>query len=328
MTIHDSTDERHDRSVSSEVRDLLAWHSSHPLPLDAPIESLREQHRTVNRRYQIEPAEVAGVRDVPIAGTRAPAFLRIYEAPEVERTAVTILFFHGGSWMVGSVESHDALCRRICRATGARVLSAEYGLAPENPFPHQTGDCIAIHDWVCRHRDELGMGDDEIILCGDSSGANLVAVLTHDLKARKAVMPLAQILVYPSVGLYKHRTYPSWQDYGTGFLIGESSLARTLRYYLRSEDDLVDPRASPLLYEDFTGLPPALVMTADFDPIRDGGREYASRLVEAGVATTFVEYPGTTHGFLSYGVPHAQAGRALRDVGAFVRGVLRDAGGR
>ena len=319
MTRPSQTPDPRYAALSTEVRDFLEWNAANALPLDAGIEDIRARQRKESDRYQIEAVAVGRVRDIKITGTHAPASLRIFEPREEDRKeGPAILFYHGGSWMMGSVDTHDGLCRQICKGSGLPVLSVEYGLAPENPFPHQTEDCITVYDWVCENRDRLGLGKgSDLLLCGDSSGANLVAVITHDLKARKLPMPVAQILIYPSIALFKHRQYQSWKDYGTGFLIGESSLARTLKYYLRSEEDLIDPRASPLLYEDFVGLPPALVLTAEFDPIRDGGREYAKRLVDAGVQTRLVEYPGTTHGFLSYGLPKKQALEALQAITQF-----------
>jgi acetyl esterase len=164
----------------------------------------------------------------------------------------------------------------------------------------------------------LDIDPERLIVCGDSSGANLVAVICHELRARGDRMPLAQILIYPSVALSKHRGYASWDRYGKGFLIGENSLVRTLKFYLPDAPDIEDPRASPLLYPDFSGQPPALVITADHDPIRDGGREYAAKLVAAGVDTRFVEYPGTIHGFMSLGVPNDAAGHALGTIRDFV----------
>lgn len=310
------SDARH-AELSSEVRELLDWHARNAPPLETDIADLRAWQDAVGARYDIAPGRVGSVQDVEVDGTHRPAALRVYR-PENETSQSAIFFAHGGSWMLGSVESHDNLCRRICHATGLTVLSAEYGLAPENPFPHQTEDCLRIYQWVRTHATDLSIDPDGLIVCGDSSGANLVAVLCHELRARGAPMPLAQILIYPSVALSKHRSYASWQTYGKGFLIGENSLARTMKLYLPNAADIEDPRASPLLYPHFTGQPPALVITADHDPIRDGGREYAGRLIAAGVDTRFVEYPGTIHGFLSFGIPSHAVERALLEIEEFV----------
>ena len=307
--------------LSAEVRALLDWHARHAPPLDADIAELRAWHDVVGARYGIAPAPVGLVRDIAVDETHHPASVRVYE-PIEGATRAAIFFAHGGSWMLGSVDSHDGLCRRICQATGLTVLSAEYGLAPENPFPHQTEDCIRIFEWVGAHGRELGIDPDALIVCGDSSGANLVAVLVHELQKRDAALPMAQILIYPSVAMSKHRSYASWKTYGTGFLIGENSLVRTMKLYLPNDTALKDPRASPLLYDNFSDQPPALVITADHDPIRDGGREYAAKLIAAGVDTRFVEYPGTIHGFLSYGIPQRPVEDALREIGTFVKGIL------
>lgn len=304
-------------ALSDDVLELLQWHADHAPDLTADIATLRAWQEEVGRRYSLPYVEVAAVVDHAVHGGTHPASVRIYSpAPAISDAA--IFFVHGGSWMLGSVNSHDRLCRQICHATGLTVFSAEYGLAPENPFPHQSDDCALIYDWVRNNASNFSVNSDRLIVCGDSSGANLVAVLVHDLKHRGAALPLAQILIYPSVALCWHRSYPSWGDYGKGFLIGENSLVRTLKYYLRDEKNIEDPRASPILFSDFSGQPPALVLTADHDPIRDGGRSYASRLIDAGVNTRFIEFKGTIHGFLSFGLPQTAVQNAIDELKKFI----------
>lgn len=310
----------HYATLDPEVREILEWNAEHAAPQSASIAELRRRHTEMAAVFDIVPAQVAGTKDLTVPNTRQPASIRIYDPVETCAGGedAAIFFAHGGAWIVGNVASHDNLCRQICAATGVKVISADYGMAPENPFPHQTEDCIRIYDWVLSQAENFGIKPEKIILCGDSSGANLVAVLSHDLKSRNGVMPIGQVLIYPSVALSKHRDYPSWKTYPTGYLIGEASLARTIEHYLRDEADLTDPGVSPLLFEDFSGLPPALVITAEHDPIRDGGREYSEKLVAAGVETHFIECAGTIHGFMTYGKPWEEIERALGQIKTFV----------
>ncbi len=311
--------QEHYATLDPDVREILEWNAQHSAPQSADIAELRRRHTEMAAVFDVAPAQVAGTTDLAVPGTRQPASVRIYDPVEtyVDGEDAAIFFAHGGAWIVGSVESHDNLCRQICAATGVKVISADYGMAPENPFPHQAEDCIRVYDWVLSQAEDLGVKPAKMILCGDSSGANLIAVLSHELKGRNGVMPIGQVLIYPSVALSKHRSYPSWKTYPTGYLIGETSLARTIEHYLRDEADLNDPRVSPLLYDDFSGLPPALVITAEHDPIRDGGREYAEKLISAGVATRFIECPGTIHGFMTYGKPWSEIERALGQIKDF-----------
>ncbi|RPE72164.1 acetyl esterase [Pacificibacter maritimus] len=311
----------HYATLDPDVREILEWNAQNAAPHNASVAELRRRHTEMAAVFDVVPAHVASTTDHTVPNTRQPASIRIYDPVETctGGDGAAIFFAHGGAWVVGNVESHDNLCRQICAATGVKVISADYGMAPENPFPHQTQDCICIYDWVLSKAADFGIKPEKIILCGDSSGANLVTVLSHELKGRHGDMPIGQVLIYPSVALSKHRDYPSWKTYPTGYLIGEASLARTIEHYLRNEADLTDPRVSPLLFEDFSGLPPALVITAEHDPIRDGGREYAEKLISAGVETHFLECPGTIHGFMTYGKPWTEIERALRQITTFVQ---------
>ncbi len=205
----------------------------------------------------------------------------------------TILFLHGGGWVVGSLDTHDGAARALAKAAGCALLSVEYRKAPEHPFPAGLDDAEAALRWVIAAGAGLGL-DGNIILAGDSAGANLAAALA--LRARDAGIRLAgQMLIYPATDL-AHET-ASTAQFAHGFFLSRTTLRWYIANYLAGADP-TNPEASPLLGPDLENLCPTLLVTADHDPLRNEGRAYATRLTEAGNAVTFHEWPGTTHGFM------------------------------
>jgi len=206
----------------------------------------------------------------------------------------TILFLHGGGWMVGSLDTHDGAARALARATASTLLSVEYRKAPEHPFPAGLDDAEMALRWIIAEGAGLGLSQDRIILAGDSAGANIAAALA--LRARERAITLGgQMLIYPATDL-AHET-ASTAEFAHGFFLSRATLRWYISHYLAGADP-TNPEASPLRAADLTGLCPTLLVTADHDPLRDEGRAYATRLTEAGNAVTFREWPGTTHGFM------------------------------
>lgn len=205
----------------------------------------------------------------------------------------TILFLHGGGWVVGSLDTHDGAARALAKAAGCNLLSVEYRKAPEHPFPAGLDDAEMALRWIVAEGATLGLSN-RIILAGDSAGANIAAALA--LRARDKAIPLAgQMLIYPATDL-AHET-ASTAEFAQGFFLSRATLRWYIANYLSGADP-ANPEASPLLSPDLTGLCPTLLVTADHDPLRDEGRAYAVRLTEMGNAVTFQEWPGTTHGFM------------------------------
>lgn len=205
----------------------------------------------------------------------------------------TILFLHGGGWVVGSLDTHDGAARALAKAAGCNLLSVEYRKAPEHPFPAGLDDAEMALRWIVAEGATLGLSN-RIILAGDSAGANIAAALA--LRARDKAIPLAgQMLIYPATDL-AHET-ASTAEFAQGFFLSRATLRWYIANYLSGADP-INPEASPLLSPDLTVLCPTLLVTADHDPLRDEGRAYAVRLTEMGNAVTFQEWPGTTHGFM------------------------------
>ncbi|MDX6472387.1 MAG: acetyl esterase, partial [Gaiellaceae bacterium] len=213
-----------------------------------------------------------------------------------------LLWFHGGGWAVGSLESHDPVCRHLARTTPCCVLAVDYRLAPEHPFPAAVEDCLAATAWASRAAAELGIDTGRIAVGGDSAGGNLAAVTA--LRARTAGVPVAlQVLAYPVTDI--DLDTPSYLEHAEGLNLTRAKMEWYWRLYLAGADGAT-PDASPLRAESLRGVAPALVQTAEYDPLLSEGEAYAERLAESGVPVTLTRYDGMIHGFLRM--------RALTDV--------------
>lgn len=253
------------------------------------------------------------------AGPAGTIPLRLYTPEGAVAPAPGVVFFHGGGWVTGSIATHDRFCRRLAAGARCRVVSVEYRLAPEHPFPAAVEDAVAAFRWVARHAGELGMDAARLAVCGDSAGGNLSAVVSRHTRA-DAVRPALQVLIYPSVDAT--RSLPSQADLSQGYYLDDALINWFIDRYA-GRCDRAHPDLAPL-FQDLAGAPPALIYTAGFDPLRDEGRRYAERLREAGVAARHAEFPSLIHGFILTGVIDAarlsiaeiiaDVGRSLREV--------------
>lgn len=261
-----------------------------------PLEELEPEDARENRAALVRPSLIEGVvmRDLDAGGVGA----RLYRPAMVPDGVPTglLLWFHGGGWVLGSIDGHDDLCRSLALRSGSRVLSVEYRLAPEHPFPAGLTDAITSARWAHEHAAELGADPDRIALGGDSAGANLAAVV-----AQLAPVPLRyQVLVYPVTDA--RRTTESYRENGDGRFLTAAGMEWFVNHYLAGgQGSEGDPRVSPLLASEqaVAASPPTLVITAQFDPLRDEGVAYADRLADVGVATSHVMFHGQIHGFVS-----------------------------
>lgn len=212
-----------------------------------------------------------------------------------------VLYFHGGGFFAGGLDETDELARKIARRVDAVVVNVDYHLSPEAKFPVAVGDAYAALLWVVEHAGRLGIDPDRIVLAGDSAGGNLAIVTCLMARERGGPAIAFQVPIYPSLDMRRDASYASRARLGGGGLILDNGdIAWMLDHYLASDDDAQDWRASPILAPDFAGLPPALVVTADHDPLVDEGRLYADRLREAGGEVEYACFEGTFHGFVGY----------------------------
>jgi acetyl esterase len=262
-----------------------------------------------------EPEE--DVEDRTIPGPAGPLRVRIYR-PDVPAPAPLVAYFHGGGWVIGDIDTHDGTCRILSRRTSAVVVSVDYRLAPENRFPAALDDCAAATAWVAAHGADLGGDPARLAVAGDSAGGNLAAAVTQRARAGGGPVLCAQALIYPGVDFTEVR--PSLLANGEGYLLTAAAIAWFSAQYLGGHDP-ADPEASPLL-GDLSGLPPAVVATAEFDPLHDEGRAYADALADAGVPVTHLDFPGLVHGFMGLGALSPASARATDEVWAAFAALL------
>ena len=250
---------------------------------------------------QPDPPDVAQVRDLAAPGPNGPVPLRLFRAiGSTDGAALPVLiFYHGGGWVLGDLDSYDPLCRAIANAAACCVIAVDYRLAPEVKFPGAISDSAAATRWILANTGELAIDPARVAVGGDSAGGNIAAVIA--LMARDAYLPKIafQLLIYPVTDMGKG--FASYQRVTTGFPLVASTMTWFIDHYLRSAADVADWRASPLRAASLAGAAPALVLTCAHDPLCDEGVEYAARLDRDGVPVTHLHFNDQMHGFLNMG---------------------------
>jgi acetyl esterase len=269
------------------------------------------------------PAEIGSVRNLTADGPGGPIPLRVYRPKDVAAGAAlpVLVYYHGGGWVIGDLDTHDVQCRQITAEAGITVVAVDYRLAPEHKFPAAADDAWAATRWVVAHASELGVDGRKLAVGGDSAGGNLAAVVA--LMARDAGGPAIalQVLAYPVTDVGAESK--SYRDFAEGYLLTRDGMRWFTNHYLKSPGEAQDWRVSPLRATSLAGLPPALVITAGFDPLRDEGAVYAGRLADAGVRVDYINYGGMIHGFMPMGKLIDTGNRATSHVAASLREALR-----
>jgi len=247
---------------------------------------------TTNPLFPKHP--VHDVADRTIPGPAGAIPVRVFR-PSAETGLPVVLWFHGGGWVTGNLDTHDQLGRLLSGAVGAVVVSVDYRLAPEAKFPAAADDCLAAYEWVLAHADEVGGDAARVAIGGDSAGGNLAAVVVLDARERGLPQPKMQLLVYP-VTDYEFES-AAMIDNAEGYFLEAEGMRWFFEHYARTPADYDDPRFSPLRASDVSGLARAVVITAEYDPLRDQGEAYGRRLQDAKVATDLVRAEGLIHGF-------------------------------
>ena len=288
----------------------------------APMETLvpAEARRQATERFKPvagTPEPVHSVENRRIPGPAGEIPVRVY-TPDAPAPRPAMVYFHGGGWVICDLDTHDVICRAIARRAGAVVVSVDYRLAPESKFPAAVDDCYAATGWVASNAETLGIDRARISVGGDSAGGNLGAAIS--LKSRDEQGPpiALQAMVYPVTDLSSFST-PSYQEFAESHQLTRNMMEWFRAHYLANIEDAANPYASPLLARDLTGLPPALIITAECDLLRDEGEAYAARLAEAGVQVTCTRYPGMIHPFFSLSGVIPQALDAIQQVADAVR---------
>jgi acetyl esterase len=265
----------------------------------------------------IDKFPVAEVWDFPAGEGGTP--LRGYR-PAVEGPLPVLIYFHGGGWVFGDLETHDAPCRALANAGRCLVVSVDYGLAPEHAFPGPANECIAVTRWVVENAASFGGDPSRVAVAGASSGGNLAAAVTLQAAIDGTPSLAAQALFYPA--LDATTSLPSHTENASGFNLSAREMAFYWDCYHQGAVDVRTPLLSPLHAEDLSGLPPTIIHTAELDVLRDEGEAFGARLAEAGVPTVVRRYDGQIHGFASMGNVTPDAGHSLAEVGAWLEDVF------
>ncbi len=282
--------------VRPDVRRFLDYLNNLPGPRShqvGPVEARNMMH--ASRHVADAPVgELAVNRDLVAAGPAGEIPLRLFDARHERAPGPLMVFFHGGGFVLGDVGTHEPFCAEMARQLDLPVVSVDYRLAPENPWPAGIEDAIAATRWIAQSPEALGRHVTGLVLCGDSAGGNFAIVVSLSLRDEPAAAPvLAQWPIYPAADPAKG--YPSFQDFGEGYLLSQDAMRWFDTCYCA---DPTDWRYSPMVKSQ-AGMPPTLVLTASLDPIRDQGRAYAAATAEAGVHTVFREAKGNIHGFIN-----------------------------
>jgi len=292
--------------VRPDVRAFLDQMAANPRPVfnDQLMVMIRQMPADAMAGMDLPVGEMGEIRDVTMPGPGGDINLRLYDPRASRDAGPVVVFYHGGGFVVGSIDTHAGIAAEIARQLDLPVVSVEYRLAPEHKWPAAPDDAEAAARWIAGNGEAFGREFTHLVLAGDSAGGNLSLIVANDLHAKPAALPLlALVAIYPKAD--SSREYGSHADFADGFGLESANMAY---YHEAYRADAHHARHSPIL-ADLAGLPPTLVVTAALDPLRDEGRAYAAAAALAGVPVTYREYRGTIHGFCSYRklIPSAQA---------------------
>ena len=287
--------------LDAQAANLLKLLSDNRVPPVNELTPVQAREAYLARRTfsQPDPPQVGPVQDHVVRANGASFKVRSYQPSGRGASALpALVYFHGGGWTIGDLESHDVLCRSLCQQSGMVVVAVDYRMGPEHKFPSAYHDCMAGYEWVLNQAGALGIAPKRVAVGGDSAGGNLAAAVCLGQRG-SGHEPAFQLLIYPATNM--NLVTESHRVNGKGYLLTREAIEWFGANYLSSQDDFNDWRASPLLAESHAQLPPALVLTAGYDPLRDEGLQYADALTQAGVPCQYVCFERQIHGFITMG---------------------------
>lgn len=280
------------------------------------LRDIRETSQNSRKFLQKKTTPIFHLKDTAFAGPAGSIRVRIY-TPSPQTGLPVILYFRGGGWIMGNLDSHDNICRLLANSANGIVVSVDYRLAPEHPFPAAVNDAYAALNWVSENAASFGGDPDLIAIAGDSAGGNLAAGVALMSRDRRGPKISAQVLIYPVINAMELNT-KSYRQFKEGFYLTKQYMENFIALYLPNQKDRQHPYASPLLAGSLADLPPALVLTAEFDPLRDEGLAYAEKLHDSGVPITHIRYQGMIHGFVGMDRLFGQSKQAITDISDYL----------
>ncbi|QOR68349.1 alpha/beta hydrolase [Cytobacillus suaedae] len=276
--------------------DMMAASGAPAIETLTPEQAREAFALTQNRlRQGVSEIVIHKIEDMTIKGVKDDIKIRVY-SPKDDELLPALIYFHGGGWVLGNLDSHDSLCRALANSAECVVISVDYSLAPEHKFPTAVYDAFHATKWVYDNAETLKVDPTRLAVGGDSAGGNLAAAVSNLAKKNRSPKLCFQALLYPATNF---EVTESYQLFSEGYFLTKSAMNWFRDCYLNGTEDLKNPLAAPLLMDDKTDLPPALIITAGFDPLRDEGKAYAESLIEAGVEVEYKCYDGMIHGFIS-----------------------------
>jgi acetyl esterase len=306
--------------LDPQAKQLMDWTGAqYPPAHTMPVEEARRNFRERTRLTDGAPQQVARIEDRTIRGPQGDIPIRVY-TPEGNETFPALMYFHGGGWVIGGLDTHQNLCCGLARQGRLVVVAVDYRLAPEHKFPRAAEDCYAATQWVAAHANEVRIDPLRIAVGGDSAGGNLAAAVCLMARDRRGPRLVFQLLIYPVMN--HNFDTASYHEYATGYSLTREAMMYYWDQYLSAKEDGQNPYASPLRASDLRGMPPALIVTAEYDPLRDEGRAYAQKLQEAGVPVTLRHCETMIHGFLTMTGKIDEAKRIRQEIAQILRNTL------
>ena len=264
--------------------------------------------RTMNVAMPSLPEQVEAIRHILIPGAKGDILARVYY-PSTDKNLPVIVYFHGGGWVIANLDVYEPSCRALCNAAEAIVVSVAYRQAPEHKCPAAVEDAYAAIKWVLENATQIGGDRSRVAIAGESAGGNLATVACQIIKENEGTQPVAQLLIYPVTDA--RGGYPSYEQNVNSAPLKTAMMPWFFKHYLKTDDQRLETYVSPILSDDLGGLPPAIVITAEFDPLRDEGEAYARKLAEAGVAVKAQRFDGVAHEFFGLAGAVGKAKEAL-----------------
>jgi acetyl esterase/lipase len=308
---------------AKRILDMLAAGGMPPRVSDFTASNIRVAMLRLARALDVKGIAVGKVEDRDLRESNDPLPVRIYTPASVSEGDESggIVFFHGGAGVFCSIDTHDGFCRMLANASGCRIISVEYCLAPEHPFPGAVEDAYFATQWVCRHAWQFSIDPTRIAVAGDSAGGTLAAAVCQRAKRDGGPALALQVLLCPVTDL--SAVSESWKTLGQGYFLDRATLDWAIAQYIPVGTDFADVRISPLRAPNLAGLPPAHIHTAEFDPLRDEGRAYADNLMRAGVPVRYICHEGMIHHFYCMAGAISYARKAVAEAGAAIRETLK-----